>query len=458
MSNPTVSHRSSPDCDTDWFWPWQRKRPSSVPTYDMTTETQACIDEEISSFHALLIRLQNLKIWVDNDSPEQSWTLFHGDTPTLHTLEPSHCPVPWYAFKLSGLTTLSVSGVPIQLQQSILEFLATLSSMQRPTQLNLEDVLASHGGAGLLSSAAFNAYQMIDLPYLLPYLSRLSVSAPLSTVITLLSCINVPSNTDVKLKCDSERDSSLDHRILLSSVLAQRLSISEDQALSSHIIRTLVIETEGGETGLTFSRSERDSDNLYFTMRRNRDCYSPLQIFFDSELSLETSDGDNIINDICCSIPLPNVQSLHACSPPYSSAFWRKFLGHFPDLRYLKLSDSDMPDLASVLTGPTTHEDEENQGGNTPSDRDQDRILVPRLEELELDLITFSPGDHSDTSGLAHLNLFVALYTRNAPPGRLTMTHCNTGEFEKLNMNRSWDDLVVVESDSDSLEGGSESD
>ena len=59
---------------------------------------------------------------------------------------------------------------------------------------------------------------------------------------------------------------------------------------------------------------------------------------------------DHIISDICRSIPLTNVGNLCVAEPPFSSAFWRKILGHLPNLRCLKLSEGDMLDLASILS------------------------------------------------------------------------------------------------------------
>jgi hypothetical protein len=130
-------------------------------------------------------------------------------------------------------------------------------------------------------------------------------------------------------------------------------------------------------------------------------------------------------------------------------------LGHLEDLRYLTLSNGGMPDLASVLSlsNPTTHEDEVNQGGRTPNNQARDRILIPRLEGLELDQISFSlPGSQSDTAGfvISQRRLFEALSTRNSPSGRLIMTRCDRSRFgaELVDMVRSWDDLEVSQSDS----------
>ncbi|KAF8555362.1 hypothetical protein OG21DRAFT_1483915 [Imleria badia] len=403
-------------------------------------------------------RLQNLKISVVH-TLEPFPILFDGDPPALRTLELSDCPVPLYSFKLSGLTTLALQYVPSRFQQDMEELLATLSCMQDLTHLYLEDAIASIGGS--LSSGAFNDSQTINVPHL----SRLLIAAPLSTVIVFLSRVNIPLDAEVRLQCYRERISPPNDHTLVSAVLPIRFRMSRDQAfkLSAPIIRSLVIESaQLGDIKLTFSGSERDCDSFDSISHQVWGHNVPLKIVISSNLLINGYDDDilsNILN--CCSIPLTHVQCVHVLGPPYSPAFWRNMLGQLPDLRYLILSIGDMPNLASVLsvTSPTTHEDEENQGGHTPSDQARDYILasMPRLEELELHQITFSGRDHSDTSNLR--GLFNALSTRNSPPGRLIMTECGLDDDEDLeDMVRSWDDLEVSGSDSDSLEDASDSD
>jgi hypothetical protein len=383
-------------------------------------------------------RLKNLTIdfiLVRRDPSERSFVLFSGDTPALRTLELTHCPVPLHSFKLIGLTTLSLHRVPVRFQQNMVEFLATLSCMPHLKRLYLKDALAS--AAGFLSSSAFNTSKKIDLPHL----SRLLTAAPLSTVIALLARVNIPLKTEVRLKCKSEHDSSpVDYYGQLSSLLVQRFSTSEDQALSSPTIRSLVIESAmRREVKLTFSASERDRDSFDFISESDWGCNIPLKIVVDSGPSRMTSDGDHIISDICCSIPLTNVQSLHVIDPLFPPGFWRKMLGHLQDLRYLELSNGGMPDLASVLsvTDLIAHEGVENLDGHASSDRDRDHMLVSRLEELELYKITFSTRDPQDC-------LFDALSTRNTPQGRVTMIQCNIDGSKLLDdMVRSWDGVEI---------------
>ena len=405
--------------------------------------------EVLSTISSRASRLQNLKISVWYRPSEYSFVLFDGNTPALRTLELMRCPVRLNLLKLSGLTTLSLYCIPDRFQQSVVEFLAMLSCMPDLTRLYLEDALAS--AIGFLSSSAFNTSQKINSPRL----SRLLIDAPLSTVIALLSCVNIPLKTEVRLQCNDEHDSSPVEYALLCSALAQRFSMTEDQALSSPTIRSLFIEfDQWGKVKLAFS--ECDCDSFGSLSCRDWGSNIPLKMIVDLGLITMAIDGD-IISDICCSIPLTNVQTLHVVEPLFSPAFWRKTLGHLQDLRYIELSDGNMPDLASVLsvTDLTAHEGMENQGGPAPSDRDQCRILVPRLETLELRWMTFSPGGDSDMQdpAITRRCLLDALSTRNAPQGRLLMTRCYIDSSTLLDVVRSWDEPVVDETDEDFVEG-----
>ncbi|KAF8138969.1 hypothetical protein EV363DRAFT_554031 [Boletus edulis] len=112
--------------------------------------------------------------------------LFNGDTPALRTLKLSCCPVPWYSLKLNGLTTLDLRLVPSKFQQNMVEFLATLSSMQDLTHLYLHHAIAS--AAGFLSSAVFPYFPENQFTSSFSPFDRCSTS----TVIALLACVNIP--------------------------------------------------------------------------------------------------------------------------------------------------------------------------------------------------------------------------------------------------------------------------
>ena len=152
----------------------------------------------------------------------------------LHTLELRKCPMALNSLKLSGSTSLSLMHVRLQFQQNIPELLTTLSCMQNLRHLYLKIFIS--GANSFLSSTKFNTviFQKINLP-------RLLVVARPSTIITFISCVNIPLQTQVRLVCGIKHTStSDDHDALLSSFLVQRFATSEDQALSSLMIRSFV--------------------------------------------------------------------------------------------------------------------------------------------------------------------------------------------------------------------------
>ena len=385
--------------------------------------------------------LQKLKISTEGDFDCSQWSsvLFDGDTPALRTLELTGCSVPWYSFTLGGLTTLSLNNVPVPFQQDTVEFLATLGRMQNLEHLYLNNSLAS--AAGFLSSMALHTFQEVNLPHL----SRLLIAAPLSTVIPLLSRINIPLKTEVRLECHFERDFSLDDYTPLSSLLAQRFSIFRDQALSSPTIRSLGIQSaEWEKATLTFSASERDLGSSISISHVEWCRNIPLQIVLHFRPSMTRSDGNRIISDICCAMPLTNVQSVHVLLPPSCSAFWKHALGHLRGLRHLKLSRGNMPDLASVLS-LAPRDCTKKQDGYM--DCGLDRVFAPALEELELYDILLSTSPPDDQQSLSD-----ALSTRKEFRGRVTMTQCavvaGDGRHTMLDMVGRWESghFHVIES------------
>ncbi|KAF8555402.1 hypothetical protein OG21DRAFT_1496351 [Imleria badia] len=322
--------------------------------------------------------LQNLVIWAPNASSEWELpsVLFNGDTPALRTLELSRCPVAWYSFKLSGLKTLSLYHLPARFQQNTGDLLATLRCMPDLTHLHLQGALAS--AAGFLSSTTFHTFHKFNLPHL----SCLLIGAPLSTVVAILSCVDIPLKTEIRLEFDLEGGSFFGDHAALCSLLAQRYTMSDDKEPAIQTIRSLVFYIWAGSSEsavLNCSALERDT-LAYSISPLEWGCAIPLQIRFNFGKLMPVSITDRIISSICCSLPLTNVETIHAVKPPVSLAFWRKIFGHLPNLHYLKLSEGRMPDLASILSLYC-------QGD---SDRGPDQVLAPLLEELELEDIGFA--------------------------------------------------------------------
>ena len=395
--------------------------------------------------------LENLTISIFFSPSEQPSLPFHGDTPVLCMLDLSYCPVSWRSFNLGSLMILHLVHFPSQFLENTEDILAILPDMRCLTELCLYGILAS--AVGFLSSLAFHSFQNANLPRL----SRLSIHAPLSAVLTFLFCVNLPLKLTVQLICSHEDDTTPKCYTLLSLALTQRLSMFQDQSK----IRSLIINLlEGHHAEVMFSSLELDCDGFQYSM--TQDLYwnhnIPFLMSFCWNVSIE--HAEHFISNILCSMPLMNVQTLHINSPPYSLAFWKGMLGHLQDLWYIGLDVGQMPDLASVLsvTDPVICEDVENQ------DQVQ-AVLVPQLEELELSHCCFSPEGGSDLlePAITLHQLFGALSTHNAPHGRLNMLNCKVGGSGDLpDMMWSWDDLtnipVVLASESDSYEeSGSES-
>ncbi|KAF8432452.1 hypothetical protein L210DRAFT_2842267 [Boletus edulis BED1] len=217
-------------------------------------------------------RLQYLDITVEDPSEEWPSLLFDGDPPALRTLQLVECPVPLHSFRLNALTVLRLVNVPVQFQQNTEEFLAALSCMQDLKHLYLHHALSS--ATGFLSSAVFKTFEKIDLVHL----SRLWIGAPLSTTVTLLSCINIPLKTLVRLKCNPEPNPSLDHYTVLRSFLAQNLDHHtlllsllaqryKDQAQSSPTILSLIVQSTERRAVLTFSQRQCDTTFITYGQR-----------------------------------------------------------------------------------------------------------------------------------------------------------------------------------------------
>ncbi|KAF8555391.1 hypothetical protein OG21DRAFT_913670 [Imleria badia] len=388
--------------------------------------------------------LQNLQIWF-RGRPSEWWTSvpFGGDTLALRTLDLSHCTVPWYSLKLSGLTKLCLYTAPVRFQQNTADFLATLKCMQDLTYLCLEDALAS--AADFLSSTAFNTFQKFNLSHL----SYFDIDAPVSTVIALLSCVNIPLRTEILLHCRVEYDfPSPDHYSLLSSFLAQRLATSEDQALSSLTFRSLVIAFPRWGAQLTFSVTERDCDGFFAVACMGTVCSipdeedgdRPLIVTLDRDESMTTIDWDYSISHICCPVALSDLRSVHVLNPPSPLTFWMRVLGCIQDLRYMKLGKGDMPNLAAVLS-VTPRDGTENH-----ADQDPNQIYAPALEELELYELVFQTmveGDIDPLKVAGVRSLCDALATRKEPRGRLTMTGCTVrnpdGQKKQFDMEGGWE-------------------
>ena len=218
--------------------------------------------------------------------------------------------------------------------------------------------------------------------------------------------------------------------------------MSDDQTPFQPKIRSVVVEyTRSGHGGLKFSASEHDCDITGCPPDFEWECNIPLEIGIDSS-PWTTIDSRRMITDIRCPLPLSNVCSLHDIAPPLPLVLWRKTVRRLHDLRYLKLSRGEMPDLASILS-LTPHGYKESQGEDVDGDLNQ--IFAPALEELKLEGITFPPnvppGQDMDGPTAGTQTLYDALSTRKGSQGRLTMSECVIeGHVAELDLVGKWQD------------------
>ena len=307
----------------------------------------------------------------------------------------------------------------------MIECIAALSGMQNITVLHLEHALP--GACDFLSGGGLHPSPKIHLLCL----ADLAVIAPLSTVIVLLSCINIPPTTLLHLARAFELRSSVSDCSPISSFLAQQFS----QRSSGPIFRSLVLDanvypnmTFGLDPDLHPSGAEVGSN-------------IPLKISFEETEDRITDETDyllwndvhHIMRDICCSLPLTNVQSLHIISPDFSPNLCKDILGRLDALRYMKLSCDPMPDLS--LLSLAVPESNENPSMQHVPDRDptSGHMFVPVLEELELHEISFIPDDPSVQSDfMSQRSFFDALSTRKGLQDRLIITECKANDYSYL--------------------------
>ena len=350
-------------------------------------------------------RLEKLEINLEGE--ESICTITGGDKLPLHTLKLSNCSLPWYSLNLSGLKTLSLSNVYSPSPLNMVEFLAVLGSMQYITTLHVNHVLTD--AHGFLPSGGLDTSQNINLPCLVD----LAIGAPLSTVIVLLSCVNIPRMRLLQLGPLYEAGSSVSDYAPISSFIAQRFS----QQSSGLIFRSLAIDA--WVPSLTFG--------LY------HDFLSP-NAEMCSNIPLRILPEDlSFIHDIHCSLSLTNIQSLHISAINFLSPnIYRDILGYVDALQYMKLSDGYIPELS--LRCLAVPESNENLGRQHIPDQDptSGHTFVPALEELELESIMFA-AEHTSLQGVvSQRSLIDTLSTRKGLQDRLTVIECGVTDDSEL--------------------------
>lgn len=384
--------------------------------------------------------LQTLQISVEKsnylgENALVSGVLFDGYTPALRKLELVNYAFPLTSPALRGLTTLRLRDLGASFQPTLASLMTALSRMQDLAHLYLENALPSARTSPINQS--FKDPQQLSFPNL----SRLSIVAPFTTVVLLLSCLDIPLKTQVRLRCCFEPHAE-DHSPIYP-LLAKRFAASKDQAFTSvPIVRTSFIETASAAVGFIFSTAERDSGRRAFSaattsyelgqLHEDWDCNIPLKIDVVLRTSL-SKDREDLVGGVCHSVSLTNLQSAHFSfdgGSALSSSFWTRMFGHLQELRHIKLSGVNLQGFVRALSPTLLHLPKDKRG---ILESGSVQIFAPALEELELLNTPFSKVCQGRSQGIPNncscsvACLYEALFNREAEGHglqRLALAEC----------------------------------
>lgn len=360
----------------------------------------------LSLFSSPAPLLRNLQISVERsnylgESGLVSGALFDGHTPALRKLELINYAFPLTFPTLRGVTSLRLRDLGTSFQPTLAELKVALGRMQDLVHLHLENALPSARGNSI--GLSFEDSEKLSFPQL----SRLSIVAPFTTVVLLLSCFDIPLKTEVRLRCCFEADAE-DHTPIYP-LLAKRFIASKNQAFALvPIIRTAFIEAASATVGFIFSTAERDSGRRAFSasttsydlgqLREDWDCNIPLMVDVVLRTSL-SKDREDLVGSVCRSVPLTNLQSAHFSfdsGTTLSSAFWKKTFGYLQELRHIKLTGVHLHGLIRALS-VTPHHHAKNKSRNLEPGSAQ--TFAPTLEELGLYDVAFSKACYGRSEG-----------------------------------------------------------
>lgn len=275
--------------------------------------------------------------------------------------------------------------IPDSIQPGILCLRAALNCMPDLEHLYLENALEN--ADDFISSVGLNVLQKISVPCL----TRLFIITPVSSIVTLLSSISFPLHTKMRLECRNEDDISLDICDQLCHILAQKYS--NDHMWTPQTIPSVVMKFSSDQVALAFNTSSECNYEPTWTYSMTAVRWGRNTPLLEMVINLPEPRNALFGSDICISIPTTNIQTLHIINPASSCrTFWEKTSGHLPGLRRMKLSRGCMANgLISILCPQTSGGLVENQ-----------RISVPKLDELELDRMRFKtdPRSGSDSDAV----------------------------------------------------------
>ncbi|KAF8141611.1 hypothetical protein EV363DRAFT_1308580, partial [Boletus edulis] len=343
--------------------------------------------------------LQTLQISVERsnylgETALVSGPLFDGHTPALRELELINYAFPLTSPTLRGLTSLRLRDLGTSFQPTLPSLMVALSRMQDLAHLHLENALPSARTNSIDHS--FQNSEKLSFPKL----SRLSIVAPFTAVVLLLSCFNIPLKAEVRLRCCFETD--VEDHTPIYPLLAKRFIASRDQAIAlAPIIRTSFIETASATVGFIFSTAEDESGRRAFSasttfydlgrLYEDWDCNIPLKVDIVRRVSL-ANDREDLVGGVYRSVPLTNLQSAHLSFDSMTALsldFWKKTFGHLQELRHVELSGVNMHGLVRALSLTSPHLPKDKSGsGNLESESIQ--TFAPALKKLELYGVLFS--------------------------------------------------------------------
>ncbi|KAF8551987.1 hypothetical protein OG21DRAFT_1444288 [Imleria badia] len=330
------------------------------------------------------------------------YVLFNGYTPMLRELELTNYSIPWWP---GGLTNLRLRNLATPARLTMAELRVILARSPDLIQLHLENALRRSGR---------NSCQDCEKLHL-PSLTRLSITAPFSEIIALLSCVDIPLAAQLRLQCQQINHLPADDFIPFCTFLSQWFGAS-----TSFIpIHSLCITSSDDmkEMRFTFGASENAASPSWFSyMEDNEEV--PLSVGF-IPWPLRSKRGDDAIRDICQSVPLAHLKNIFLEDYCLSSTVWADTFWHLPELRYIELICKGLSDLIETLSIPSRPPLPNTEG---PKGRGPRQVFAPSLEEIILDRIAFTDQidgyDNIYADNLKVERLYRALARRQKEAGR----------------------------------------
>ena len=354
-----------------------------------------------------------------------SGALFDKYTPVLRKLELTNYAFPLTCPTLRGVTSLRLRDLGTSFRPTLAELKVALGRMQNLAHLHLENALPSARGNSI--SQSFEDSERLSFPHL----SRLSIVAPFTTVVLLLSCFDIPLKTEVRLRCCYEADAE-DHTPIYP-LLAKRFIASKDQAFDLvPIIRTAFVEAASATVGFIFSTAECDDGRRAFSasttsydlghLHEDWDCNIPLMVDIVLRTSL-SNHREDLVGNVCRSVPLTHLQSAHFTfdsGNSLSRAFWTRTFGHLQELWQIKLCGVNLEGLVRALCHASHHA--KNKSGNLEPGSVQ--TFAPALKELKLCDVPFSKACYGRSQGDSNYCTCSARCLYDALSNRDAEGHC----------------------------------